>query len=494
MTRTPSFQHPDKFFIGGQWTDPSSSAMIDVLNSATEERFVSVAEAQSADVERAVAAARDAFDNGPWPRLTHAERASYLNALTAELQNRAEDLASTWTIESGVTYAASLPTTRQVNYLFAYYASLADSFTFVERHKLSSGKPGLLVHEAVGVVAAIVPWNGPHMLSVLKLAPGLLAGCTFVLKVSPEAPGAAYIFAEACQKVGLPAGVVNVVTADREVSEHLVRHSGIDKVAFTGSTAAGRRIASICGERIARYTLELGGKSAAVVLDDYDIDKVADELTGGTAFLTGQVCFALTRIIVPRSRHDDIVDALSTRFKGLSVGDPFHEGSHMGPLAMQRQRERVEHYIQQGKAGGAKLATGGGRPAHLDRGFYIEPTVFAYVENSSIIAQEEIFGPVLSVIPADDERQAVAIANDSIYGLNAAVFSDDPERAYRVARGFRSGVVMHNGLDMGAMEIGVGGFKQSGVGREGGVEGLRAYLETKSVVMAALPPSLAEAA
>lgn len=229
MNRTPSFQQPDKFFIGGQWASPSSSSVIDVLNSATEEKFVSVAEAQEADV------------------------------------------------------------------------SLADSFQFVERHTLSSGKPGLLVHEPVGVVAAIVPWNGPHMLSVFKLAPGLLAGCTFVLKASPEAPGAAYIFAEACEKIGLPAGVVNVVTADREVSERLVRHPGIDKVAFTGSTAAGRRIASICGERIARYTLELGGKSAAVVLDDYDIDKVADALTGGTAFLTGQVCFALTRIIVPRS-------------------------------------------------------------------------------------------------------------------------------------------------------------------------------------------------
>jgi acyl-CoA reductase-like NAD-dependent aldehyde dehydrogenase len=311
-----------------------------------------------------------------------------------------------------------------------------------------------------------------------------------VLKSSPGAPGAAYILAEACEKVGFPPGVVNVVTADRDVSEYLVRHPDVDKVAFTGSTVAGRRIASICGERIARYTLELGGKSAAVVLEDYDVDKLAQTLTGGTTFLTGQVCFSLTRIIVPRARHDEFVDALSAQFNKVVVGDPFDANVHMGPLATERQRVRVENYIARGKADGATLAAGGGRPTHLKRGFYIEPTVFANVDNSSVIAQEEIFGPVLSVIPADDERQAVEIANDSIYGLNAAVFTNDPERAYRVARGFKSGVVMQNGLDMGAMEMGVGGFKQSGIGREGGVAGLRPYLEAKSIVMDSLPPGL----
>lgn len=490
MTKSPSLQKPGSFFIGGEWVAPSSSAMIDVINSATEEVFVTVAEAQPADIDRAVQAARQAFDKGPWPKLSHAERATYLDKLTAELQNRAPDLAATWTIESGVTYAAALPTTQNVNYLFSYYGSLADKFPFVERHALSSGKPGLLIHEPVGVVAAIVPWNGPHMLAAFKLAPGLLAGCTFVLKASPEAPGAAYIFAEACEAIGLPAGVVNVVTADRAVSEHLVRHSGVDKVAFTGSTAAGRRIGAICGERMARMTLELGGKSAAVILDDYDIDRVADVLTGGTAFLSGQVCFALTRVIVARSRHDALVDALSARFNGLTVGDPFDESVYMGPLATAHHRDRVESYIEKGKAGGATLAAGGGRPAHLNRGFYVEPTVFGNVDNASVIAQEEIFGPVIAVIPADDEQHAVELANDSIYGLNAAVFTNDAERAYRVARDFKSGVVMHNGLAMEAMEMGVGGFKQSGVGREGGIEGLRPYLESKSIVIDEMPPSL----
>ncbi len=490
MTRTPSFRHPRSLFIAGEWVAPSSRSTIDVLDCTTEEVFATVAEAQKADIERAVEAARQAFDKGPWPRMSHAERAGYLNRLTAELQERAPHLAETWTIESGVTYAAALPTTQNVNYLFSYYAGLADKFPFVERHALSSGKPGLLVHEPVGVVAAIVPWNGPHMLAVFKLAPGLLAGCTFILKASPEAPGSAYILAEACEAIGLPPGVVNVVTADREVSEHLVRHAGVDKVAFTGSTSAGRRIASICGERMARTTLELGGKSAAVVLDDYDIDKVADTIAYGTAFLTGQVCFALTRVIVPRARHDAFAEALSARFNSFAIGDPFDQDTHMGPLATEHHRARVEGYVEKGRAGGAKLVSGGGRPAHLNRGFFVEPTVFAHVDNSSTIAQEEIFGPVISVISADDERQAVEIANDSIYGLNAAVFTDDPERAYRVARGFKSGVVMHNGLAMEAMEMGVGGYKQSGIGREGGIEGLRPYLEGKSIVLDQVPASI----
>ena len=490
MTRTASFQQPGSFFIGGEWVAPSTSAMIDVLDSATEEVFVTVAEAQEGDIDRAVEAARHAFDHGPWPKMSHAERASYLDKLTAELQNRAPHLAETWTIESGVTYGAALPTTQNINYLFSYYGSLAQKFPFVERHSLSSGKPGLLVHEPVGVVAAIVPWNGPHMLAAFKLAPGLLAGCTFILKASPEAPGAAYIFAEACAAIGLPPGVVNVVTADRAVSEHLVRHLGVDKVAFTGSTSAGRRIGAICGERMARMTLELGGKSAAVVLDDYDIDKVADTLTYGTSFLTGQVCFALTRVIVPRARQSDFAEALSARFRSLAVGDPFSESVHMGPLATEQQRARVEGYVAKGLASGARLAAGGGRPAHLKRGFFVEPTVFADVDNSSVIAQEEIFGPVISVIPADDEQHAVEIANDTIYGLNAAVFTNDSEKAYRVARAFKSGVVMHNGLAMEAMEMGVGGYKQSGVGREGGIEGLRPYLEAKSIVIDEVPASL----
>jgi aldehyde dehydrogenase (NAD+) len=260
----------------------------------------------------------------------------------------------------------------------------------------------------------------------------------------------------------------------------------VDMITFTGSTAAGRRIASICGERIARCTLELGGKSAAVILDDMDLDVAAQTLADAECFLSGQVCSSLTRIVVPRSRHDAMVEALAARFSQVRVGDPFDDQTEMGPLVASRQRGRVESYIAQGIAAGATLATGGGRPAHLDRGYYVEPTVFGHVDRSSAIAQEEIFGPVLSVIPAADEEDAVAIANDTIYGLNAAVFTPNVERARQVARQLRSGSVGHNGSRFDLTLAG-GGFKQSGIGREGGPEGLLSFLETKTVILDSPP-------
>jgi acyl-CoA reductase-like NAD-dependent aldehyde dehydrogenase len=284
--------------------------------------------------------------------------------------------------------------------------------------------------------------------------------------------------------------VVNVLTSDREVSEHLVRNPGIDKVSFTGSSAAGKKIAAICGDRIARCTLELGGKSAAVVLDDYDLELAAQALAKQSASLTGQVCASLTRIVVPRHRHDALVEAMAATYSAIKVGDPFADGIEMGPLAMSRQRDRVESYIEQGRQSGARLATGGGRPAHLNRGYFIEPTVFANVDNDMVIAREEIFGPVASVIPADDEQHAIDIANDTVFGLNAAVFTYDNERAYWAARQLRSGTVGHNGFFLDPT-IAFGGFKQSGIGREGGIEGLYPYLETKTLVLDGAPPHLA---
>jgi acyl-CoA reductase-like NAD-dependent aldehyde dehydrogenase len=369
---------------------------------------------------------------------------------------------------------------------FDYYASLADTFPFEEEAQPSSGEFGLIVREPVGVVGAIIPWNAPLSLISYKIAPALLAGCTVILKASPEAPGEAYVVAETAQAVGLPPGVLNVVTADREVSELLVRDLRVDKITFTGSTAAGRRIASICGERIARCTLELGGKSAAVILDDMDLATAATSLARAECFLSGQVCSSLTRIVVTRRRHDELVEALASTFSQVRVGDPFDAQTQMGPLVASRQRDRVEGYIAKGIAEGATLATGGGRPKHLDRGWFVEPTVFGNVDNSATIAQEEIFGPVLSVIPADDEQQAIAIANDTIYGLNASVFTNDVDRARDVARQLRSGTVGHNAFrtDFG---IAFGGFKQSGIGREGGREGLLPFLETKTVILEGRP-------
>jgi aldehyde dehydrogenase (NAD+) len=492
IAMTAPVKHPSRFFIDGEWVLPSSTSKINVINCATEELFVSVAEAQEADVNRAVAAAKTAFDRGPWPLMGHARRAEYLRAIARELALRGDDSAKIWVTESGVTSnLAQMVSGSILAGIYEYYAGLAGTFPFEERRAPSPGmgNVGLIVREPVGVVAAIIPWNSPSTLIAYKIAPALLAGCTVVLKASPEAPGAAYVIAEVCEKVGLPPGVLNILTADRAVSELIVRHPDVDKVTFTGSTAAGRRIAAICGERIARCTLELGGKSAAVILDDYDLGTAATTISGLAAMMTGQVCSSLTRIIVTRERHDALVDALSASFSKVKVGNPFDPSTEMGPLAMSRQRDRVEGYIAKGCAEGAKLATGGRRPPELDRGYYIEPTVFGNVDNHMTIAREEIFGPVLSVIPVKNEAAAVEVANDTIYGLNASVFTNDVERAYSAARRLRSGTVGHNSFrsDFG---IAFGGFKQSGIGREGGTEGLLPFLETKTVILDAQPKHL----
>jgi acyl-CoA reductase-like NAD-dependent aldehyde dehydrogenase len=480
-------RHADRFFIGGEWVTPSSDARIDVIDSASEELFFSVAEAKEPDMARAVGAARQAFDEGPWPRLRHAQRAEYLRAIGAALRERADDIGQIWPRESGVLSFIATASVGGAAATFDYYAGLAETFPFEEEAQPSmGGKFGLLVREPVGVVGAIIPWNAPLSLITYKIAPALIAGCTVVLKASPEAPGEAYVMAEIAEAVGRPAGVLNVVTADREVSELLVRDPRVDKITFTGSTAAGRRIASLCGDRIARCTLELGGKSAAVILDDMDLGTAATSLARAECFLAGQVCSSLTRIVVSQHRHDELVEALAGTFAQVRVGDPFDATSQMGPLVAERQRDRVEGYIAKGVADGATLATGGGRPSHLERGWFIEPTVFGNVDNSSAIAQEEIFGPVLSVIPAANEDAAIAIANDTIYGLNASVFTNDVDRARDVARQLRSGTVGHNAFrtDFG---IAFGGFKQSGIGREGGVEGLHPFLETKTVILEGRP-------
>jgi len=485
--RAAPIKNPNRFYIDGKWSVPSSNAQIEVISPATERLYVRVAAAQEADISAAVAAARAAFDRGPWPRLSHRERAAYLLAIADELNKRAEDFAAIWPNEMGILYSMAQLYAGGTGGMYQYYASLADSYPFEEEHQTYSGaKQGLLVREPVGVVGAIIPWNGPVGLISFKIAPALLAGCTVVIKSSPEAPGHGLLMAEIAEAVGLPPGVLNVVTADRTASEALVRHPGIDKIAFTGSSATGKKIASILGSRIARYTLELGGKSAALILDDYDVETAARTIAGNACDLTGQVCASLTRMVVAKRRHDQLLDALSASFAKVVIGDPFDPATQMGPLATRQQRERVEGYIAKARADGFKLATGGGRPRHLARGFYVEPTVFGNVDNRSTLAQEEVFGPVLAVIPADSDEHAIDIANDSPYGLNASVFTHDVERAYAVARRLRSGTVGHNALRMD-FSIAFGGFKQSGVGREGGREGLLPYLETKTVLLDGMP-------
>lgn len=480
----------DRFFIGGEWVRPSSASTFDVVDPGTEDVILTVAEAQAEDMSRAIAAARKAFDEGPWPRMSHAERAGYLRKLAAAIAARSEDFGEIWARESGVLKKIAQMMGGAAAHAIDGYANLADSFTFEETGLTSVwGGYASIVHEPVGVVGAIYPWNGPLEFIAHKAGPALIAGCTIVMKAPPQAPGATYVVAEIIEQIGFPPGVFNFVTADRQVSEMLVTDPRVDKISFTGSTAAGRRIGALCGERVARVTMELGGKSAAVVLDDADIEAAATGITsvlGFSCFLAGQVCAALTRVVVSRKRHNEMVDALVGRYEKIRVGNQFEPDTDMGPLATSAQRSRVEGYIAKGVADGAQIACGGGRPSHLDRGWFIEPTVFANVDNGLTIAQEEIFGPVLTVIAADDEQDAVRIANDSIYGLNAAVFTPDVDRAQAVARQLRSGTVGHNGFKPD-FSLSFGGFKQSGIGREGIREGVRAYLETKTVILDSAP-------
>jgi len=487
MGDAPVLARPDSIYYAGAWQPPNSSEFFEVKDSTTEESFLSVPAADRNDIDRAIRSARSTFDEGSWASLQPHERATYLEAVADALDERCEAMASHWPRETGILHTHARAMVPGYVDVWRQYARLADSFEFRKMVTPTNGGAfGQIVREPVGVVGAIIPWNVPPMMVAHKVAPALLAGCTVILKASPEAPTAAYLAAEAAHAAGLPAGVLNVVTADRDVSETLVTDPRVDKITFTGSTAAGQRIGMLMGSRIGRCTLELGGKSAALVLDDYDLETAADTLANRQCVLSGQVCAALTRIIIQSDRHDDMVDALAAHFDRVRIGDPFDANVDMGPLASKQQLDRVKSYIATGSREGARIASGGGVPADVERGYFIEPTVFANVDNSSTIAQEEIFGPVLSVIPARDERDAISLANASDYGLNASVFSHDTERAYRIARQLRSGTVGHNAqrTDFG---IAFGGFKQSGLGREGGAEGLMSYLETKTIILNADP-------
>ncbi len=341
--------HADRFFIGGEWVAPSTDATIDVIDSTTEDVYYRIAEAAPDDMSRAVAAARRAFDEGPWPRLTHAERAEYIRALGAGLEKRNDVLGQLWPRESGALFQFAQYAGMIGSGALNSYAALADTFPFEEEAQPTlGGEFGLLVREPVGVVGAIIPWNAPMALICHKIGPALLAGCTIVLKSSPEAPGEGNVVAEVAEQIGLPPGVLNVLTADREVSELLVRNPDVDKITFTGSTAAGRRIASLCGERIARCTLELGGKSAAVILDDMDLAIAAKTLARAECAISGQVCSSLTRIVVTKNRHDELLDALAASFSKVRVGDPFDEQTQMGPLVAERQRDARRGLHRQG--------------------------------------------------------------------------------------------------------------------------------------------------
>jgi acyl-CoA reductase-like NAD-dependent aldehyde dehydrogenase len=468
--------HRDTLFVDGAWVTPSGSGRLEVVGAATEEVIGSVPEGTAADAERAVAAAARAFP--AWSATTPAERAALLRRLQAGLAARADELARLIATEVGMplrmstVIQAGLPTM-----VAGLFAQLLEEFAFEERVGNS-----LVVREPVGVVAAITPWNYPLHQTVAKVAPALAAGCTMVHKPSEVAPLSAFVLAEVLEEIGLPPGVYNLVSGTGPVvGEALAAHPQVDMVSFTGSTRAGRRVAELAAQSVKRVALELGGKSANVLLDDADLARAVGSGVGNAFLNSGQTCTALTRLVVPRARQEEVVALAVKAAERLPLGDPLSEEARLGPLASASQRERVRGYIERGLVEGARIVTGGAEaPEGLPRGYYVRPTIFADVTPEMTIAQEEIFGPVLAIMPYDDEEEALRIANGTVYGLAGAVWSADEDRARAFARRMRTGQVDINGGGFNPLAP-FGGYKQSGLGRELGRWGLEEFLETKSL-------------
>ncbi|MER6077375.1 aldehyde dehydrogenase [Streptomyces sp. NPDC001833] len=476
----------DTLYIGGEWIRPATDRTITPVNASTEEPLGQVPEAAEADIDVAVAAARAAFDApSGWASWGPARRAEVMDRLADAIDKRADGFVERVSAQNGMPVAVA----RQLeagypSAVLRYYAGLARQSAVTETRDGLFGGSVEVRKAPIGVVAAVVPWNFPQVLTMFKIAPAMASGCTLVIKPSPETVLDAYLLAEAVAEAEVPAGVINIVPAGREVGAHLVSHPAVDKVAFTGSTAAGRSIAEACGRLLRPVTLELGGKSAAIVLDDADLNlaEIGEGLFGATLLNNGQTCFAGTRVLAPRSRYTEVVDVFTAFAGSLTVGDASDPATQIGPLATARQRERVESYIAKGRGDGARLTTGGGRPDGLERGWFVQPTVFADVDNDSTIAQEEIFGPVLSLIPYDDVDDAVRIANHSAFGLGGTVWTSDPERGASVARRIHTGTIGVNRYLPDPVAP-FGGVKASGLGRELGPEGLAAYQQTQTVYL-----------
>lgn len=481
VTTTPTaetIRSFDRFYLGSEWAAPRGSGRIEVISPSTEEVIAQVPEPTVSDIDAAVATARRAFE-GPWRNTTPAERGALLTRIADEIEKRIPEFAQVFAAEIGAPVAVGEDFHGKAVAILRQFAAMSESMEFTEQRS-DEGASIRIVREPVGVVGAIIPWNGPVAAAAFKIGPALAAGCTIVLKPAPEGPLTNYLLAECLEAAGLPAGVISILPGDREVGEHLVKHPEVDKIAFTGSTAAGRRIASLGSERVARVSLELGGKSAAIVAEDASLADVLPTLLPAGIGHTGQVCAAITRVLVPRTREAEFTEAMAEGLGSIAVGDPFDPATALGPLAAERQRERVEGYIATGKQEGARVAVGGGRPAGLDKGWYIEPTLLTGVRNEMRVAQEEIFGPVISLIPYDGLDDAIRIANDSQYGLSGAVYTNNPDIAERVVREVRTGQIYVNSAGMCVTQP-FGGFKQSGMGREGGLEGISGYLETKMI-------------
>jgi acyl-CoA reductase-like NAD-dependent aldehyde dehydrogenase len=466
----------DKLYIDGKWVKSTGSGMLDVFNSTTEEVMGRIPDGTVEDVERAVAAAKAAFDS--WSTTPVQKRAEYLQRMSEMLMARQDEIASVIAGEVGMPLPLSMAVQAGLpSMVMASFAALLDEYTFEEEIGNS-----LIIKEPIGVVGCITPWNYPLHQVVAKVAPAFAAGCTVVLKPSEVAPLSAFILAEIADEVGLPAGVFNLVTGlGSVVGEAIASHNDVDMISFTGSTRAGRRVSELAAQTVKRVATELGGKSANIILDDADLEQAVRSGVNNCFFNSGQTCSALTRMLVPKQKHDEIVQIAKKVAESLVVGDPYEEQTQLGPLVSEVQRERVCSLIKQGVEEGATLVTGGtDLPQGIEKGYFVKPTIFANVRNDMTIAKEEIFGPVLSIIPYENEEEAVRFANDTIYGLSGGVWSSNPERAKNVARRLRTGQVEINGGEFNPLAP-FGGYKQSGNGRELGKYGFEEYLEVKSI-------------
>jgi acyl-CoA reductase-like NAD-dependent aldehyde dehydrogenase len=465
----------EKHYYDGAWQASTASETAPVISSATEQEVGRVPRGTAEDVDRAVKSARRAFES--WSRVSVEERAQWLEKLSAAMKTRVPQIAEAIAHEVGT--ALGFATKVQAEFpimMIGMNAKFIREATLEEELGNS-----LVIKEPIGVVGCVTPWNYPLHQIVCKIAPALAAGCTVVLKPAEMAPLSAFMLAEAAHEIGLAKGVLNIVSGSgRTVGEAIVSHPDVDMVSFTGSLQAGRRIASVAGEGIKKVCLELGGKSAFVVLDDAPFDKAIPAGVNNCMQNSGQTCSAWTRMLVPRSRQDEAIEFAKAQLAKLTLGDPFDKNTRLGPLASASQRDSVLAYIEQGKKEGATLAAGGGKPAHLSTGYYVEPTIFANVSNKMAIAQEEIFGPVLAIIPYDTEADAIAMANDSDYGLSGGVWAGTPERAMDVAKQLRTGQVDINGGRFNVLAP-FGGYKKSGIGREIGPLALEEFFQLKSI-------------